>query len=63
MLRQVRNERRHAQKQVERIDAAIAALSGANAKRTENSGSRRLSQPPEEELLLLSARDGRKLGR
>jgi hypothetical protein len=41
VLRHLKNERQRAQAQVERIDAAIAALSGS--KRTGESGGRRLS--------------------
>jgi len=43
VLRQLKNQRQRAQTEVERIDAAIAALSGSGWKRTGNSGSRRLS--------------------
>jgi len=43
VVRQLRNQRQHAKKQVERIDAALVALSGSSSKRTENGGSRKLS--------------------
>jgi len=43
VVRQLRNQRQHAKKQVERIDAALVALSGLSSKRTENGGSRKLS--------------------
>jgi len=43
VLRQLRNERQNAQKQVERIDAALAALNGLSSKRQGNGGTRTLS--------------------
>jgi len=43
VLRQLRNERQRAQQEVQRIDAALTALSGGNHKRQGSTGTRRLS--------------------
>jgi hypothetical protein len=43
VLRQLKNERQRAQQEVQRIDAALQALSGVNHKRPGNTGPRRLS--------------------
>jgi hypothetical protein len=43
VVRQLRNERERAQKHVERIDAALAALGGLNSRRSSKAAGRRMS--------------------